>query len=953
MNKGSLWQKWDFHLHSPYSVLNNQYGNPNDELVWDEYISKIEERSREDRIVAIAITDYFTIEGYKKVLDCQTTGRLENLLILPNIEFRVDKVIYRDREAKSPRRLNFHVLFSPSISPNEIEENFLHDLNFVYEQDPYDEEQKRKLKIRNLEAFGAQLKEQHPPFRDHSDLYVGCLNAIVSVEEIHDILLNRFRGQFLFVLDEQDLSLLDWDSQHHSVRKQLIQMSHAIFSSSPNTRDFCLGKKHNSPQAYIDEFKYFKPCIWGCDSHAFDERFLKPLDSEGGTRYCWIKADVTWEGLKQILFEPEDRVRVQENSPESSKSIYTLAQLSVHETKVNDSLRINSVDIDLNSNLIAVIGGRGSGKTALLDLIASCFREGEKLANIGPSFFYRLYSPKRTTGTSDNAPICVNLDFNSGEPFHKYIGQDCNVFEKADVIYLTQNHFDEYSANPQKLNEHIIDLVFEKYVDDRREYDALARSIGVKKRNIETINLEIAQLRSEANEKNGLIRDLRRKEGERADYDERVRRIEEEQGSTGGEVQKLTERISYLRRENLLIESIERRLQELESRLRDFEQFYHTQVVDLNVALLDIFGETYLGQFETDLATWNQIKSVIEINKSTLVERSIENVGEIEALDSQVDDLEGVNKIIAELRQNRDLVQEEIDAIYGRVEQIKGKERRISVLEASRQTLYSEMICQAVRSKTFLREMITKFEQGKSNILNNLKFEATVVVNEDSLVSVLNERIDNRTISQRVLQERLHPIFDTFRQITQKEIYTEEDERELQDALSNLITQLTELAQELYDHRKSSTVYCDFYNTMFGEVLGINMKIQFNEKALDELSMGERAIVLLKILLALDDCLLIIDQPEEHLDNRYIYTELKPAFRQAKTERQIIIATHNANLVVNTDAEQIIVAECVDGALSYTVGTLENPQMRDSITTILEGGEEAFMKREEKYGYKF
>ena len=110
---------------------------------------------------------------------------------------------------------------------------------------------------------------------------------------------------------------------------------------------------------------------------------------------------------------------------------------------------------------------------------------------------------------------------------------------------------------------------------------------------------------------------------------------------------------------------------------------------------------------------------------------------------------------------------------------------------------------------------------------------------------------------------------------------------------------------------------------------------------------------MLKILLGLDDKPLLIDQPDEHLDNRYIYDELTPAFRSAKSRRQIIIATHNANLVVNTDAEQIILAECSEGTLSYQVGTLEDLAVRESIKAILEGGDQAFKKREEKYGYRF
>ena len=152
---------------------------------------------------------------------------------------------------------------------------------------------------------------------------------------------------------------------------------------------------------------------------------------------------------------------------------------------------------------------------------------------------------------------------------------------------------------------------------------------------------------------------------------------------------------------------------------------------------------------------------------------------------------------------------------------------------------------------------------------------------------------------------------------------------------------------------KKSVAESDFFNAVFSPFFRIGLHVEFNGRPLESLSMGERAVVLLKILLGVDDKPLLIDQPEEHLDNRYIYQELVPAFREAKTKRQIIIATHNANLVVNTDAEQIIVAKHNDGVISYKTGALETPDIRDKIKTILEGGDEAFRKREEKYGYIF
>jgi predicted ATPase len=119
---------------------------------------------------------------------------------------------------------------------------------------------------------------------------------------------------------------------------------------------------------------------------------------------------------------------------------------------------------------------------------------------------------------------------------------------------------------------------------------------------------------------------------------------------------------------------------------------------------------------------------------------------------------------------------------------------------------------------------------------------------------------------------------------------------------------------------------------------------------LQRLSMGQKGTVLLKLMLAEGEHPLIVDQPEESLDNRFIYDELVGAFRDAKSKRQVLIATSNANLVVNTDAEQVVVARFQDGEISYRSGALEDLSIREDVTAILEGGEEAFRRREEKYG---
>ena len=130
--------------------------------------------------------------------------------------------------------------------------------------------------------------------------------------------------------------------------------------------------------------------------------------------------------------------------------------------------------------------------------------------------------------------------------------------------------------------------------------------------------------------------------------------------------------------------------------------------------------------------------------------------------------------------------------------------------------------------------------------------------------------------------------------------------------------------------------------------------LQYDGVDIEQLSPGTRGIVLLLLYLAIDaedDRPLIIDQPEENLDPQSIFQELVHRFRDAKKRRQIIVVTHNANLVVNTDADQVIVAQSGPHRpgqlplITYESGSLENPLIRRHVCDILEGGERAFKER--------
>jgi predicted ATPase len=135
--------------------------------------------------------------------------------------------------------------------------------------------------------------------------------------------------------------------------------------------------------------------------------------------------------------------------------------------------------------------------------------------------------------------------------------------------------------------------------------------------------------------------------------------------------------------------------------------------------------------------------------------------------------------------------------------------------------------------------------------------------------------------------------------------------------------------------------------------------LEYDGLNIERLSPGSRGIVLLLLYLAVDQeetDPLIIDQPEENLDPESIYSELVGLFRNASKRRQIIIVTHNANLVVNTDVDQVIVAHCESveegklPTLSYQIGGLEDEAIRESVCVVLEGGAEAFRQRARRLG---
>lgn len=132
----------------------------------------------------------------------------------------------------------------------------------------------------------------------------------------------------------------------------------------------------------------------------------------------------------------------------------------------------------------------------------------------------------------------------------------------------------------------------------------------------------------------------------------------------------------------------------------------------------------------------------------------------------------------------------------------------------------------------------------------------------------------------------------------------------------------------------------------------VYLKVDDEERELSRLSGGQQATAMLLLLLVQEKRPLFVDQPEEDLDNRFIYDDIVRILREQKGKRQFVFATHNANIPVTADAELIVALEAEAGhGYIAKQGGIDRPEVREAVKQIMEGGEQALRRRTEKYGW--
>jgi hypothetical protein len=372
ISRGSEWHRWEPHIHAPGTILNNQFGSADP---WEAYLTTLE--SRTPKIEVIAVTDYYVTDTYDKFLKYKAADRLPDvMLLLPNIEMRLDVA------AKSGF-VNVHLLVSPE-DPGHLSEvnRILKRLQFHAFNDRFDCTREELIRLGKL--ADPRITD------DRAALGYGATQFKVNFHELREVIGESewTRKNILIAVagGAGDGTSGVRQAADTTVRQEIEKFAHIIFSSSPAQREFWTGQGVVTIEELRARYDGCKPCLHGSDSH--DQGSVgQPVDN----RFSWIKGALEFDTLRQACIDAEGRAFVGEQPPNSAMP----SQVISHVT-IDDADWASTPAIPLNPGLVAIIGARGSGKTALADMIAAgcdaitpaawCADE-----NISPSFLVRAH----------------------------------------------------------------------------------------------------------------------------------------------------------------------------------------------------------------------------------------------------------------------------------------------------------------------------------------------------------------------------------------------------------------------------------------------------------------------------------------------------------------------------------------------------------------------------------
>lgn len=962
---GSLWRRWDVHIHAPGTLHNDNFKGD-----WEGYLSAIENAT--PKVAALGITDYFTLDCYKEVLQKQKDGRLNEIWLFPNIELRLD--------IAGKKWINFHFIFSTEDDDHiENIEKELRKLSFKT-----DDGQSYQCSNDDLIKLGRHHDSSQTDPR--GALKLGAMQFKAKLDDIDKILESPWikKNAITAVSGAHGDGTSALQGAAEAIRKRIEGLADIIFSGNEGDRKYWL-----SP----NDGRTPKPVVFSCDAHELD-KVLLPKNNKN----LWIKGDVCFDTLRQIIIEPERRIQFGK-VPELDPPPYAV----INSIEALNSPWFTNQKVKLNSGLVAIIGARGSGKTALADLIA--MGAGVLEENNRDSFINRA--------REHLSDLSVQLKWGGGES--SYSLRDFNYYSppSEEVKYLSQHFVNRLCSheNQDALNDEIERIVFNSLNPDEQQntssfteleslllkpYQADRNQI---KQQLDEAFREIVTHTKITDSKSSLekkkcecensirLKHLDLEKFIKSDDGKReIRSVSEKIGDINsilhdreqkkGEIKRTKSRIEILKREVFNVEGkvnhdIKKWLSEYSdiSSLSDLWSIlsfsWPQNTADLFVNALLVLDSAFSkidrpdNLENIDVIGKKSHKDFMFLDVHTLASCSTSTLQAIyKTLADYVVSDEYQKKAYMREQANLDNLRRQKSQIENDLAEVQISGERIKTLRSERRACYTRFFDLMLQEQSVLEKLYKPLKErldSAGGTCKDLELFVHRKVNCKAWIEKGNALFDGRSLNRKVdlLNEAETSLGPSWEKGSSDEI---------SEALTVFYSRYWEDMQEamLDKYEKTESEWKQQVAEWVYSVDHISLEygIRYRGTLLDQLSSGTKGIVLLILYLIIDlddNRPLIIDQPEENLDPNSVFEELVEPFRKICSRRQVIIVTHNPNLVVNTDVDQVIVAnmESPDGnglpSLSYQSGSIEKRQIRDLACRTLEGGEEAFVDRERRY----
>ena len=934
-SKGSEWRRWDLHLHTTSSYDYKYNANDADDILIQTLM--------DNEIVAVAITDHFIIDAnhIQKLREMAP-----NIVFFPGVELRTDK-----------GDTNIHVIliFSNKDNLKILEEDFN-----VF----------KRQKAKNVEDD----KRIYWDFKD-----------IVDFATEHKALISIHAGSKASGVDDKISNTLP---TNQAVKEEYAQYTHF----------FEMGKSKD-----IDAYKKFvfseieqKPMIICSDNH--DPREYNPKES------LWIKADITFEGLKQCLYQPDERVYIGTIPPSLDRARknekLNIANITVKKVQNPKNTFENwfDTDLNLNSGLVAVIGNKGSGKSAFSDIIGhlcKCSTMGNA-SFLNSTRFRKM--PKNYAGDYE-----ASITWSDGHTESILLSDTDYQTTIEDAQYLPQKYIEDVCNDIDNEFQNEINKVIFSYIDYTERGNA--KNLG-----------ELVENKAKI-----LCLTIEKIQGEVSSINKEIIALEERKTShyltyIQDSLKKLKEDLA--RHDNSKPSEVSKPVEKIEDKV------YQEQLANANIEIEHFRGliekkRGELAEINTRIDETKQLISriqllendVIEVNKviqAFIAKNSIQDFKEI-MLCSPINELQ---EYVSKLSEKKT----EISILLNGEKEEEGLIYELSKAEQQKTTLIAGADNEEKRFQKYLQDL-SDWEKERKRIVGDKKTENTIEYFQAEVDYITNQIEQDYIDLKEKREELIKEIFIEKRKLMDiyKEIYSPV-EKEIEKLLGDIeegiafgaeiqlidnniaelllaqinqkysgifkgkteaINKMSQLLQNTEFDDINSIIYFirevlyvvdedidisskkilnkhEFYNLLCGlNYIGVAYKLKMGGRDLEQLSPGERGIVLLVFYLALskNNIPIIIDQPEDNLDNQSVYSKLVPCICEAKKKRQVIIVTHNPNIAIACDAEQIVYCHMdkTTHEIEYKSGAIEEPEIKKCVVDVLEGTYPAFDLRKKKY----